>query len=388
MTFLLAAMAMGAILGWLYPGVTVYAEPVARSFLKLIQSIIAPVMAGTLIASFARGGGLGDLGRTGLKAIVWFEASTSAAMAVGWLVVTSLVPGAGAGLKGSVEPVAAPSFGRVLENMFPSSIFEAMARGDVLQIVLFSIAIGLSCAAVGERAETFVRFCESLSSVAFQYMRFVMKLAALGVGAAMAAAIGANGTGVLLGLGKFVAAAWTAQLAFLALGLILPLWLLGVPLGRFWAHAKEPFAVAFGTTSSAAAIPPALEQMERYGVPPRLLGFALPLGISFNNCGSILHLVMAAFFVAQAAGVTLTIGQQAMILLTLKLTAKGVAGIPRANFVILSSLFPSYGLPLEGLAMLLGVDAFIDPIRTGNNILANCVAPVAIAKWDRQGFSL
>ena len=375
-------MAAGALIGWQFPWIADYAAPVANSFLRLVQSVIAPVLFTTLTASFARGGRPAELGRVGLKSLVWFEGSTTLAMLIGWMVVTAMQPGAGAGLKGAAQASAQPNFAAVVEKMFPSSIIAAMARGDVLQIVLFSAALGLACAAVGPRAEAFVRFCESASHVAFAYTGFVMKFAAIGIGTAMAAAVGANGAGILVGLGKFVASAWLAQLLFTAFGVVLPLVLLRIPLARFWRFMREPFFIAFGTTSSAAAIPSTLAQLERYGIPPALAGLTMPLGISFNPCGSALHLVMASFFVAQAAGITLSMPQQLMILLTLKLTSKGVAGIPRANFVILSSLFPAYGLPLEGLAALLGVDAFIDTIRTGNNILANCVAPTAIARWE------
>ena len=375
-------MAAGALAGWLFPGIAAFAEPVARSFLRLIQSVIAPVLVATLIASFARGGKLSALGRLGLKSLVWFEASTTFALLLGWGMMIWFRPGDGVGLIGSAPTAAAPDFARVIENMFPSSFFDAMARGDVLQVVLFSIAIGISCATIGAKAETFVRFCESVSAVAFQYTRYVMNLAAIGVAAAIAATVARSGIDVLLALGKFVLLAWAAQALFLILGILLPLLLFRIPIGAFWRHAREPFLIAFGTTSSAAALPSAMDRLERFGLPKTLIGLTLPLGLSFNLCGSTIHLVMATFFVAQAANVPLTLTQQLMILVTLKLTSKGVAGIPRANFVILTSLFPAYALPLEGLAALLGIDAAIDPVRTGINVLANCAGPVAIARWE------
>ncbi len=375
-------MAAGAVAGWLVPGVAAWADPVARSFLRLIQSVIAPVLAATLIASFGRGGQLADLGRLGWKSLVWFEVSTTVALLLGWGITAWLQPGAGVGLAGTAAPAAPPAFGRVVENMFPDSVFAAMARGDVLQIVLYSIALGVACAAIGAKAAPFVRFCESVSAVAFQYTRYVMSVAAIGVAAAMAAAVGKSGVDVLVGLGRFVGAAWTAQALFLVLGVLAPLLVLRVPLSHFWRHAREPFLIAFGTTSSAAALPSAMARLTAFGLPERLVGLTLPLGLSFHLCGSTIHLAMATLFVAQAANVPLTLSQQALILLTLKLTSKGVAGIPRANFVILASLFPAYGLPLEGLAALLGVDAAIDPVRTGVNVLANCAGPTGIARWE------
>ena len=207
-------MAVGALAGWLFPGIAAFAEPVARSFLRLIQSVIAPVLVATLIASFARGGKLSALGRLGLKSLVWFEASTTFALLLGWGMMTWFRPGDGVGLIGSAPTAAAPDFARVIENMFPSSFFDAMARGDVLQVVLFSIAIGISCAAIGAKAETFVRFCESVSAVAFQYTRYVMNLAAIGVAAAIAATVAGSGIDVLLALGKFVLLAWATQPRF------------------------------------------------------------------------------------------------------------------------------------------------------------------------------
>lgn len=380
--WLLAALGAGALAGWAVPGIGVWAEPVARVFLKLIQSVIAPVLFTTLVAAFGRGGEMRQLGRAGLKAIGWFEFSTTAALGIGWGIVWWMRPGDGVGLTGAVRAAAEPDFGRVLEGMFPASLFDAMARGNVLQIVIFSLVFGLACAGAGRKSEAVLQFCEAGSVVAFQYTRYVMVLAPLGVAAAMAATMASSGWAAMAGLAKFVAAAWVGQSLFAALFVLAPLLLLRVPLRLFWEHAREPFLVGFGTTSSAAALPSAMEQMEKMGVPRNMVGMTLPLGLSFNLCGSTLHLAMATFFVAQAARVTLSWKEQLLILVTLKLTSKGVAGIPRANFVILSSLFPEFGLPLEGLAALLGVDALIDMVRTGVNVLANCLGPVAVARWE------
>lgn len=375
-------MAAGALAGWLFPSIAAIADPIARSFLRLVQSVIAPVIVATLIASFARGGKLADLGRLGLKALVWFEASTTFALLLGWGMVTWFRPGDGVNIVSAPAAAATPNFAAAIENMFPSSIFDAMARGDVLQAVLFSIALGVSCAAIGPRAEPFVRFCESVSAVAFQYTAYVMNLAALGVSAAVAGTFAKSGAAALAALARFVLVSWAAQAVFLLAAVLAPLILTRIRPSRFWHHVREPFLIAFGTTASAAALPSAMAGLQQFGIPRTLLGFALPLGLSFNLCGSTIHLVMATFFVAQAANVPLSLTQQLLILLTLKLTSKGIAGIPRANFVILASLFPAFAIPMEGLATLLGIDAVIDPVRTGTNVLANCAAPAILARWE------
>lgn len=360
-------MAVGAGVGLLWPEFGQSLAPIGRIFLKLIQSVIAPVLFGSLVAGIARGSGIG---RLGVRAVVLFEVATSLALLLGWGVIWWLQPGAGVALR--AEPVAAAApvgFGQVLENLFPTSIFDAMAKGNVLQIVIFSVMVG----AAAQGQERFIRFAESVAAVSYEFIRYVMLLAPAGVAASMAATVGAGGFSIIQGLSYFALAAWLAQSIFIGL-IALGLWWARVPLGRFAVAVREPFLVALGTTSSAAALPKAMAAMEAFGVRREVVSLALPLGLSFNLCGSTIHLAMATLFVAQAAGIPLSIGQQLLILATLKLTSKGVAGIPRANFVILSSLFTGFGLPLEGLAMLLGVDAVIDMIRTGVNVLGNCAA--------------
>jgi proton glutamate symport protein len=368
-------MAVGAAIGLLWPEFGQSLAPVGRIFLKLIQSVIAPVLFGSLVAGFGRGSGIGKLG---LRAVVLFEIATTVALLLGWGIVWWTAPGVGVALQAEpVKAAAAIGFGQVLENIFPTSIFDAMARGSVLQIVIFCIVIG--SAARGQ--ERFIRFAESVAAVSFEYIRYVMMLAPFGVAASMASTVGAGGFSVIKGLSYFALVAWAGQGLFLGL-MALGLWWARVPLVRFAVAVKEPFLIALGTTSSAAALPKAMEAMEGYGVRREVVSLTLPLGLSFNLCGSTIHLAMATLFVAQAAGVDLSLGQQVLILATLKLTSKGVAGIPRANFVILSSLFTGFGLPLEGLAMLLGVDAVIDMIRTGVNVLGNCAATAVLGRVE------
>jgi proton glutamate symport protein len=278
------------------------------------------------------------------------------------------------------------TFTDVLVNAFPTSIVDAMARGDVLQIVVFCFLFGVACLAVGERAKPVLVLAEAVVAVAFRFTQIIMYLAPAAVFSAMAVTVATSGLGVLLGLARLFGTAWGAELLFLAVVFGGSLVASGVPMRRFVHFVREPFLIAFSTTSSAAALPQTLENMERFGVPNRILGVVAPLSLSLNLCGSTLFLGLATLFVAQAAQVPLSFDQQLLILLTLKLTSKGVAGIPRANFVVLTALFQSFGLPLEGLGLLLGIDALIDPIRTSVNVVGHCTAPAVVARWEGVSF--
>jgi proton glutamate symport protein len=271
-------------------------------------------------------------------------------------------------------------------NAFPTSIFDAMARGDVLQILVFCLLFGLACLSAGEKARPVLDLAEAVVAVAFRFTHLVMFLAPLAVFAALAGTVASSGAGVLAGLARFVLVSWGAEVLFLLAGFGLALGVAGVPLRRFLRAVREPFLIAFATTSSAAALPQTLENLERFGVPRRILGVVAPLSVSLNLCGSTLFLGLATLFIAQAAGIALSVEQQLLILVTLKLTSKGVAGIPRANLVVLAALFQSFGLPPEGLGLLLAIDAFIDPIRTSVNVVGHCTAPVVVARWEGTRF--
>ncbi len=303
---------------------------------------------------------------------------------MGWFSVLITQPGLGL----SIEMVDTPaltetaSLTSALENSVPTSIVDAMARGDVLQIVVFCFLFGIACLSVGKKARPVVELADSLTEIAFRYTDYVMYLAPLAVFAAAANTVAKSGSSALEGLVAFTLTAWVTHSLFLVLVLTGGLFLFSVPLKRFAHYAREPFLIAFATTSSAAALPQTLENMERFGVPRRILGVVAPLSLSLNLNGSTIHLAMATLFIAQAANIHLSLEQQIIILLTLKLTSKGVAGVPRANFVILAALFESHGLPMEGLAILLGIDALIDPVRTSINVASHCAAPVCVARWD------
>ena len=283
------------------------------------------------------------------------------------------------------DPPAKPStFGDIIAHLSPTSIIKAMAEGDVLQIVIFSVIFALAATAIGAKAKPVIAWCQSLADIMFRFTEYVMKFAPIGVGAAMAYTIGHNeqGLGVLLYLGKLVLTLYGALIAF-SLLVLLPIALIfRVPLKDFFNAVKTPASIAFATTSSESALPKAMENLARLGCPRRIVGFVLPTGYSFNLDGTTLYLALASIFVAQAAGVELTWTQQIVMLVTLMLTSKGVAGVPRASLVILLGTLASFALPVEGVILILGVDELMDMARTAINVIGNCLATVVITKWE------
>ena len=384
-------LALGILAGWLvsryHPEWAVYFRPFSGLFLRMIKMIIAPLIFATLVAGIAGAGHVKVVGRMGLRAIIYFEIVTTIALVIGLAAVNITKPGVGVNLPmGEQSPITAKpqTWDQILLHVVPESVIDAMARGDVLQIVIFSIFFAIALGMIGEKGRPVVAWCEAVAETMFKVTNIVMHYAPIGVGAAIAYTVGHGGLGVLYNLAWLVATLYMA-LAFLFLAVFLPIALLfRVPIRKFIKAVKEPAVIAFSTTSSEAALPRAMEVLERLGVPRRIVSFVLPLGYSFNLDGSTLYLSLAAVFVAQAAGVELTVGQQITMLLTLMLTSKGVAGVPRASLVILAGTLASYGLPLEGVTLILGVDELMDMARTMTNVVGNCLATVVIAKWEGE----
>lgn len=384
---MLVAAVGGIAVGFLAPEFAISSRLISDIFLRLIRAIIAPVLFGVLIRAIGGGGAMRDLGRIGWKSLVIFEVFTTAALLLGWFGGLLFQPGANMRIPSDGANLAqSTTFSEVILNAIPTSIFDAMARGDVLQIVVFCFLFGLAALSLGEKAKPVLAFADSVAEIAFRATHLVMLLAPAAVFAAMGSTIATSGEDAFYGLARFTTIAWALEAFFLVVFLAGGLLLFRVPLRRFVYFVREPFLVAFATTSSAAALPQALENMGRFGVSKRVIGFVAPLSLSLNMNGSTIYLALGTLFVAQAADIVLSFESQMMMLLTLKLTSKGVAGIPRANFVILTALFISYGLPLEGLAMLLGVDAIIDTIRTSVNIASHCAAPAMVARWEGEQF--
>ena len=384
---LVLGIIVGAIVDATHPEYAVYFRPFSQIFLRLIKMVIAPLIFATLVAGIAGAGHFRVVGRMGLRALIYFEVVTTLALVIGLVAVNLTKPGVGVNLpmgQQSEITAKAQTWDQILLHVVPESVVDAMARGDVLQIVVFSMFFGIALGMIGEKARPVLAWCESLAETMFKFTNIVMHYAPIGVGAAIAYTVGHGGVAVLYNLAWLVATLYLALAAFILVVLLPVALLFGVPIRKFVMAVKEPALIAFSTTSSEAALPRAMEVLERLGVPRRIVSFVLPLGYSFNLDGTTLYLSLASIFVAQAAGVHLSIGHQITMLLTLMLTSKGVAGVPRASLVILAGTLASYGLPLEGVTLILGVDELMDMARTMTNVIGNCLATVVIAKWEGE----
>ena len=389
--WIMASMVAGVLVGWMFPEGSQHLKVISNVFLRLIKSLLAPLVFSTLVVGIAgHGDDLKAVGRLALKSIIYFEAVTTLALFIGLGAVNLTQPGAGVSLPPSApgsEQVAAKkvTWQGIIEHLVPSSFFEAAAANDVLQIVTFAILFGVALSQVrGKPHDVMLGFCEGLAEVMFKFVGLVMKFAPFGVGAAMAFTVGHSGLGVLLNLGKLVLTLYGALCVF-GIVVLLPvaLWM-RIPVGRFLSTIRAPALLAFSTTSSDAALPDAMKRMIAFGVPKRITSFVMPLGYSFNLDGSTLHLAIASIFVAQAAGVDLSLGQQLVIMLTLMLTSKGMAGVPRASQVILAGTLVTFDLPLEGVVLIMGVDELMDMARTTVNLIGNCLATAVVARWEGE----
>jgi len=387
--WILIALVAGIAFGAMFPGPAKELGLLGTIFLRLIKSIIAPLIFATLVVGIAGTGSIKTMGRIGGKAILYFEIVTTLALVIGLGAANLVQPGAGVALTPTGNTSANPGVAttgtgleQTVEHTFPTSIIDAMARGEVLQIVVFSFLFGTACAAIPAKSRAVVDFCQALSDVMFRYTNYVMLLAPLGVFGAMAATIGDKGLGVLLNLGKLVLTLYATQIFFIVIVMGTVTAIARIPVRRFISWVREPFLIAFSTASSEAALPLALENMQSFGVPKHIAAFVLPTGYSFNLDGSTLYLSLASMFVAQAAGIHLSLGTQITMMLTLMLTSKGVAAVPRASLVILAGTLASFNLPIEGVALLLGVDALMDMARTSVNLLGNCLATAVVARWE------
>jgi proton glutamate symport protein len=363
----------------------------ANGFLHLIKCIIVPLIFSTLVVGIAgHSDDMKAVGRMALKAIIYFEIVTTAALFVGLGAVNLVKPGVGLTIPTASDATTAlagqkVSFEAVFEHLFPQSLFDAAARNDILQVVIYAVIFGVALAQVtGKHKQVVLEFFEAISQVMFKFTNLVMIAAPFGVGAAIAGTIGKNGLGVLTNLGALVLTLYGALLVFVLAVLVPVMWICKIPVVKFFRTVKEPALLAFTTATSEAALPDAMLLMEKFGVPKRIVAFVMPAGYSFNLDGSTLHLALASVFVAQAAGIHLDLQTQLMMLLTLMLTSKGVAAVPRASLVVLSGTLSTFGLPLEGVALILGVDAFMDMARTSVNLIGNCLASAVVAKWEGE----
>ena len=364
----------------------------SRIFLSLIKVIIAPLIFSTLVVGIAGAGNIKTVGRIGLKAMAYFTCATLLALVIGLAAVNITKPGVGVNLPSEQSAEAKEIAGRAAKmspqdhivNIVPTSLIKSMAENDVLQIVVFSLMFAIAVASVGEKGKPMIAFCEALSESMFKFTAFVMNFAPWGVGAAMAVTVGNKGIGVLKNLGLLILTLYGALGVFILIVLVPVAFMIRLPFKRFLQLVREPAMLAFTTTSSESAFPKALENMERLGVPRRIVSFILPLGYSFNLDGSTLYLSLAAIFVAQAANHPLSWKEQIIMLLTLMLSTKGIAAVPRASLVVLAGTLAQFGLPLEGIALILGVDELMDMARTATNVIGNCLATAVVARWEGE----
>jgi proton glutamate symport protein len=390
--WILVSMVIGIIIGVVAPPFAESLKPLSTVFLRMIKSIIVPIIFSTLVVGIAgHGDDMKRVGRLAFKSIVYFEIVTTLALVVGLAAVHAFKPGVGVVLAGSAETgkelAANTQTGTTfLEHLVPASFIDAAAKNEVLQIVFWTVlfAVALSQVPVGRPKEVILTACEGLAEVIFKFVGIVMKFAPIGIGAAIAATVGHSGLGVLLNLGKLVLTLYAALVVFILVVLLPIATIFKVPVKLFAKAVREPALIAFSTASSEAALPRAMQAMERIGVPRRIVAFVMPTGYSFNLDGSTLYLAVASIFVAQAAKVDLSLGQQLVMMLTLMVTSKGVAAVPRASLVILSGTLASFNLPLEGVAIILGVDALMDMARTSVNLVGNCLASVVMARWEGE----
>jgi proton glutamate symport protein len=387
------AMVAGILLGWQAPDVAQALKPLATIFLRMIKSLIVPLLFSTLVVGIAgHGDDMARVGRLAWRSFIYFEVVTTLALVIGLVAVNVFQPGVGISLASATasDEVQAlvtktPTFASVLEHTVPQSFFEAAAQNEVLQVVFFAILFAVSLARVqGPSRTILLDGLQAVSDVMFKFVGLVMTYAPIGIGVAIGVTVGKSGLGVMVNLAKLVATLYGALLVFVLVVLLPTALLFRIPVVRFWQAIKQPWLIAFSTASSEAAFPQAMEAMEKFGVPRRIVSFVLPTGYSFNLDGSTLYLAVASVFVAQAAGIDMPLSQQLLMMLTLMLTSKGVAAVPRASLVILSGALAQFGLPLEGIAVILGVDAIMDMARTSINLMGNCLATAALARWEGE----
>jgi proton glutamate symport protein len=390
MAWIFWAMIAGGELGADAPAHAISLRVFSDIFLRLIKTIVAPLILGTLITGIAAHGQMRSLGRMGLRALIYFEVLTTIAMLVGLAAINITRAGVGLAVPQqhltNIPAAQAPlTWDAVLLHTFPENIAKAVADNQILQVAVFAILFGLAMGRLSaEHRAPLLRVIESLTHTMFAFTNIVMYYAPVGVGAAMAYTVGQMGPGVLFHLGRLLLTLYGALLAFGLVGLLPVALIAGVPIRKFLRAVAEPATIAFATSTSEAALPRAMEAMEALGVPRRIVAFVIPAGYSFNLDGSTLYLALASVFVAQAAGVTMGWKQQIVMLATLMLTSKGVAGVPRATLVVLLATVAMFHLPEEPIFVILGIDALMDMARTTVNVVGNCLASVVIARWEGE----
>jgi proton glutamate symport protein len=389
-TWILISMVFGVEFGYDLPEIAVKMQVISKIFLSLVKTIIGPLLFATLVVGIAGHADLKQVGRMGLKSIIYFEVVSTIALFIGLLAINISKAGVGVvipqgGMTSGIPEVKAQTGEEIILHIFPENIAKAVAEGNVLQIVVFSIIFGIAVALLKEQfRRPMLTFTQALSETMFKFTNIVMFFAPAAVFAAISASVGHMGIDILVNLAKLLGTLYVALIVFL-LGILLPIALvLRIPIRQFISAVSEPFSIAFATTSSESALPRAMENMEKFGVPRKIVAFVIPTGYSFNLDGTTLYLSLATIFVAQVTNTPLTFAHQLAIVFTLMITSKGVAGVPRASLVILLGTAASFGLPTWPIFIILGIDELMDMARTGVNVIGNCLATVVVAKWEKE----
>jgi aerobic C4-dicarboxylate transport protein len=391
----ICGIVLGVAIGFLFPGTGQALKPLGDSFIKLIKMMIAPIIFCTVVAGIAKMGHMRDVGRVGVKALIYFEAMSTIALIIGLVVVNVLRPGAGINadpatldtraIAGYATAAHIHSTEEFFVNIIPSTVVDAFAKGEILQVLLFAILFGIALNWVGPRGEAILKFIDETGHVLFRIIEMIMQLAPIGAGGAMAYTIGKYGLATLLSLGKLMAGVYMTCFLFVFVVLGLVAKLAGFSLWRFLVYIREEIFIVLGTSSSESVLPRMMEKMERLGCHRSVVGLVIPTGYSFNLDGTSIYLTMAAIFIAQATNVPLTLGDQLAILVVLLLTSKGAAAVTGGGFITLAATLSSVGkVPVAGLTLLLGVDRFMSEARAITNLIGNGVATVIVAKWERS----
>jgi Na+/H+-dicarboxylate symporter len=403
--FILLALVLGIIAGWAINAaiddgtpesaerlkqIAEYLSIVTALFLRLIKMIIAPLVFSTLVAGIAHMGDIAALGRVGLRSITWFILASLVSLTLGLILVNLLQPGVGLNLPlppttaASGVETAAFNLKDFVTHLVPASIFEAMSSNEILPIVIFSIFFGVALTAVGEPGKPIVKGVESLVKVMLQVTDYVMRFAPFAVFTAVTSSIAEKGPEILFTFGKFVGSFYLGLAILWALLVAACFVIVGPRTKHLVRYIRDPIVLAFSTASSEAAYPRTLEALDRFGVPPRIASFVLPLGYSFNLDGSMMYMTFATIFIAQAYGIDLSIGQEVTMLLVLMITSKGMAGVPRASLVVIAATMSMFNIPEAGLLLILAVDHFLDMGRSATNVVGNAVASTVVARWEGE----
>lgn len=385
------ALILGVVFGYIFPTYGQALKPLGDAFIRMIKMIVVPLIFSSLIMGIAGTGDFKKLGRLGGKALIWFEVATTLALFVGLAVANFFQPGAGVAMATGADTTTVAAAAKktidmtqMMVNIVPTNVVDAMGRGDMLQIIFFSTFFGVAAAHMGEKGKPVVNLAISVAEIMFQFTNYVMKLAPIGVFALISFTVGKFGLGMLLPLAKLIGSLYFALVLFILLLLGMASLIIRMNFFHLLRALKEPILIAFSTASSEAALPIAMEKLEQFGVPKHIVTFVLPTGYTFNLDGSTLYSALAVIFIAQVYNIDFPLSTQLVMLVTLMMSTKGIAAVPGASLIVIAGTAAAFGLPVEGIGIILGVDRILDMARTACNLIGNCVAAVVVARWENE----